>query len=220
METKNVIPLFPLGLVLMPGMPLPLHIFEERYKIMIAECLAEELEFGIVFMDGTKISSVGCTARILKVLKQYETGEMDIITFGKNRFYVKEVLDRQPYLEAAIVYYDDEPEGDAGELNHLAREGIKSLQDLDRLTGDPGDYGRPEELGAKRVSFLISSHSGFTPAEKQKFLEMTSTRTRLENSIKSLQKVFHRTLLTHDIHKIIGGNGNIKKFLKKHGLEN
>ena len=68
--SQNTIPLFPLGLVLMPQMPLPLHIFEERYKLMIGECLAENKEFGIVYFNGTDIQSVGCTASIESILKR------------------------------------------------------------------------------------------------------------------------------------------------------
>jgi Lon protease-like protein len=59
------IPLFPLGLVLLPGMVLPLHIFEERYKQMISECLATNRSFGIVWFDGQAIRTMGCTARIV-----------------------------------------------------------------------------------------------------------------------------------------------------------
>jgi Lon protease-like protein len=79
----NRIPLFPLGLVLLPGMALPLHIFEERYKQMISECLAARTSFGIIWFDGQSIHSVGCTARVIKVLHRYEDGRMDILTKGE-----------------------------------------------------------------------------------------------------------------------------------------
>ena len=83
MTGHHIIPLFPLGVVLLPQMELPLHIFEERYKVMINECLEQEREFGVVHYDGTDIRSIGCTAKILGVVKHYEDGRMDIVTRGK-----------------------------------------------------------------------------------------------------------------------------------------
>ena len=89
------IPLFPLGLVLLPKMALPLHIFEDRYKQMIAECLAEDRPFGILHFDGKTVASVGCTARVVQVLKKYEDGRMDIMTRGEDRFVVREWIEKK-----------------------------------------------------------------------------------------------------------------------------
>jgi Lon protease-like protein len=83
MPVEIIIPLFPLGVVLLPEMILPLHIFEERYKTMIGQCLDQDEEFGIVYFNGKKMEEVGCTARILKVLKRYDDGRMDICHFGQ-----------------------------------------------------------------------------------------------------------------------------------------
>jgi len=215
MHAKITIPLFPLGVVLMPQMPLPLHIFEERYKMMIAECLEKNKEFGVVYFDGNKLSKVGCTAKIVEVLKRYETGEMDIVTVGNSRFFIKELYDTKPYSEASVVYFDDQSEEEAADLIELASHGIASLKELDRMTGVTIDYGTPEELGLKRISFLIAGIEGFTLAEKQRFLEMTSTRSRLESGVKSLSKVVKRAMLTKEIQEIISGNGNIKKILRE-----
>ncbi len=99
--------LFPLGLVLLPGMPLPLHIFEERYKQMIAECLNESASFGIVWFDGQSIRSVGCTARIVKVLHRYEDGRMDILTRGERRFFTEALVEEKSYTEADVRHSCD-----------------------------------------------------------------------------------------------------------------
>ena len=106
MQLSTTIPLFPLGLVLLPQNPLPLHIFEERYKLMIGECLAENRDFGIVFFDAADIRTVGCTARILKVLKRYHDGRLDILTRGQNRFRIKELREEKAYLEARVTFFD------------------------------------------------------------------------------------------------------------------
>jgi Lon protease-like protein len=211
MQTPNRIPLFPLGVVLMPAMPLPLHIFEERYKIMIGECLEEDKEFGIVYFSGNDISQVGCGARIEKVLKVYDNGELDILTIGRERFFIKKIDDTKPYLEADVVFFDDDPMSQDSELMKLAGEGLKILKELDLMEESQLDYGKPEELGLKPISFLIAQNEGFTPDEKQKFLEMTSTPKRLEAGVKALHVVLERAKLTMSIHTIIGGNGDIKK---------
>ena len=91
MLSETVIPLFSLGLVLLPQMPLPLHIFEERYKLMIGECIGSNTAFGIVYFNGSDIQTIGCTATILKVLKRYSDGCLDILTHGENRFAIKDM---------------------------------------------------------------------------------------------------------------------------------
>ena len=75
-----LLPLFPLPLVLFPGAPLPLHIFEPRYKEMIAECLENKKPFGMVRAKENAVAEVGCSAVILNVMKRYEDGRMDIST--------------------------------------------------------------------------------------------------------------------------------------------
>ena len=111
------IPLFPLGLVMLPGMLLPLHIFEERYKQMISDCLAENTPFGIVWFDGQTIHPVGCTARVVQVLHRYEDGRMDILTRGEKRFYTEGMAEEKPYMEADVLYIEDaESAPDAGSL--------------------------------------------------------------------------------------------------------
>ena len=219
MYAEIIIPLFPLGVVLLPEVFLPLHIFEERYKSMISECLAEHKEFGIVYFSGSEMKKVGCSAQILKVLRRYENGEMDIMTVGKNRFFIKEIYETKAYLEARVVHFDDEPEEENEELRPLATRGIKYLRELQTVLRAKWD-GRPlAHVDAKRISFLISGNDGFTLAEKQRLLEMTSTRKRLEDSIAALQKVIHRAWLTQEIEEIISGNGDLKKALEKYGIE-
>ena len=86
----SLIPLFPLEVVLFPGQPLPLHIFEERYKVMIRECLAakEQREFGVVLAKPNGIAQVGCTAEVVELVRSYADGRMDIVSAGRRRFEV------------------------------------------------------------------------------------------------------------------------------------
>lgn len=219
MYLGTILPLFPLNVVLMPDMPLPLHIFEERYKTMIGECLAENKEFGIVYTSGDELREVGCTAQIVKVLQRYEGGEMDIITLGKNRFFIEEVYDRKPYFEAKIVHFDDVPEEESGELLMLARKGIEFLRELDRITGIPRDYEELRYLGPKPVSFLVSGSEGLPLEEKQELLQMTSTRGRLKSGLRLLQRVLEATKINKESQETRRGDGKLKEILEKYGLD-
>src|ERR1700746_2410529 len=87
----SLLALFPLEVVLLPGTPLPLHIFEPRYKEMIGECLANEAPFGVIRALDEGIAEVGCTAEIITVTKQYPDGRMDLTAEGRNRFEVLEL---------------------------------------------------------------------------------------------------------------------------------
>jgi Lon protease-like protein len=80
-------------------MPLPLHIFEPRYRALVADCLAQQEEFGVVLAKAEGMASVGCTAEIIDVVKKYPDGRMDIATVGRRRFRVLELVQGQAYLE-------------------------------------------------------------------------------------------------------------------------
>jgi len=104
-----LLPLFPLDLVLLPGVPLPLHVFEPRYKEMIAECLDEKKPFGVVRASSNGVAEIGCTAEIVEVTKRYDDGRMDILTRGVERFEVLQVHEERTFLEAEFTVIEDEP---------------------------------------------------------------------------------------------------------------
>lgn len=109
MENLSRIPMFPLDVVLLPAMMLPLHIFEPRYKVMIRRCLDEEIEFGILLASGKSVAAVGCTAKITRKVKDYPDGRMDILTEGRDVFRLREVLDEREYYEGRVEYLVDDP---------------------------------------------------------------------------------------------------------------
>ena len=207
-----MIPVFPLGVVLLPGLPMPLHIFEERYKLMIKRCLDQRREFGIIYYDGNYMSTRGCTAAITNILKRYEDGRMDIVVRGQDRFVVQRVDQSEPYLQAQVEYFDDIIEEQTEELNRDAREAVNLLVEYSLLTEE--DSRQPEYEDIRQLSFLISGNEGFTAREKQTFLEMTSTTTRLQKSMAALQKVIERLKMSGAIRKIVGGNGQLPAELR------
>ena len=117
------IPLFPLELVLLPGMPLPLHIFEPRYREMIAECISGKAPFGIVRAQRDGLAIVGCTAQVLRVLQSYPDGRSDILTQGVHRFEIEQLDNSRSFLQAQVDLLPD-----TGPLaERLAREQCVAL---------------------------------------------------------------------------------------------
>ena len=212
MNNERIIPLFPLGLVLLPQMPLPLHIFEERYKLMIGECIDQNKEFGIVYFNGTDIQAIGCTASIQKILKRYDDGRLDILTKGEKRFQITEMYDEKPYLEAKVAFFDDKLEDNEAACQDLAKNGMNLIEQFAEISGVQGDYEFAEKMNVKSISFIIAGCEGFSYPEKQKFIEMLSTYERLKKAVGALAKILDRTRLTTEIQRIIGGNGHMKKF--------
>src|ERR1700686_905071 len=102
-EFLALLPLFPLDVVLLPGAPLPLHIFEPRYKEMIGECRANNAPFGVIRAVDEGIADVGCTGDIVSVTKEYPDGRLDLIAEGRHRFEVLELHRQRSFLQAEVL---------------------------------------------------------------------------------------------------------------------
>ena len=215
MPVTNKIPLFPLGVVLLPEVFLPLHIFEERYKTMIGECVDQDQEFGVVYYNGTEMESRGCTARVVRVIKQYPDGRMDILTKGERRFLIEDLHEEKPYLEGSVGFFDDVEEPPTQNAEALATEGFDLMMQIEGIEGKQFAIEHGDATGLKEASYLIASSEGFTPEEKQDFLEMTSTQDRLEKGVRSLRRILERSRLAGEIKKVVGGNGDAHKFAKQ-----
>ncbi|MGW8321932.1 MAG: LON peptidase substrate-binding domain-containing protein [Thermodesulfobacteriota bacterium] len=215
MPVPNKIPLFPLGVVLLPEVLLPLHIFEERYKKMIGECLDKDQEFGVLYCNGAEMESKGCTARVVRVIKQYPDGRMDILTKGERRFLIQDLHEDKPYLEGSVEFFDDVEEPQAQNAEALATEGFDLMMQVEGIDGKQFAIEHGDLTGLKEASYLIASSEGFTPEQKKEFLDMTSTQERLETGVRSLRKILERSGLIGEIKKIVGGNGDAHKFAKR-----
>jgi Lon protease-like protein len=101
------IPLFPLDVVLFPGVPLPLHIFEPRYREMIAECIAGNAAFGVVRAQRDGLAVVGCTAQVIRVLQSYPDGRSDILAQGVERFEIVQLDNSRGFLQAEVDLLPD-----------------------------------------------------------------------------------------------------------------
>ena len=212
MTETHKIPLFPLGLVLLPDMLLPLHIFEDRYKQMISDCLVEDKPFGIVLFDGQSIHTVGCMARITEIIKRYDDGRMDIMTRGRDRFVIQELLEDRAYMEARVFFFDDAKEDSSdGDLENVVETALslsKEAADID-MGFEPSIRGG--QINPKQLAYAIAALEGFTPAERQGILEMTSSVERLNKCVQALSRIVARNRLTREIQRMIGGNGHPPK---------
>jgi ATP-dependent Lon protease len=209
MTEFDTIPLFPLGIVALPGQPVPLHIFEERYKQMIGDCLKADQPFGIVYFSGERMNAAGCTVRVAKVLKRYEDGRMDIITHGEQRFVIDRIIEEKAYLEADVSYFNDIPEPFSASAASAAELGVSLLAEISELLLGREDDAMYVTDDPELLSFVLAGNDGFEAEEKQQFLEMTSTNLRLEKCTRALESIVERLRLTTRIKKIIGGNGHL-----------
>lgn len=124
----GLLPLFPLQVVLLPGADLPLHIFEDRYKEMIAEVIQDRLEFGVILANEKGIVNTGCTALIDKVLREYPDGRLDILARGRRRFEIMRLNDDRSFLRGSVEFFDDEEESPvAPETRQRAIDGYREM---------------------------------------------------------------------------------------------
>jgi Lon protease-like protein len=173
----NLIPLFPIDLVLLPGVPLPLHIFEPRYKEMIGECLEQKKVFGIVRASSEGVAGIGCTAEILSVTKKYDDGRMDILTRGVSRFEVLEVNQERAFLQAEVLTIEDEPGAPAPDL---AEQAARLRDEVARLAGAEPLTASENSVGPANLSFLLAGSLPLDLDFKQKLLSTSSEAERLQ----------------------------------------
>ncbi len=128
----ELLPLFPLGVVLFPRTHLPLHIFEERYKQMINECVDQRSEFGVVLAAENGVVRTGCTAVVERVTKRYPDGRMDILVVGVRRFEIESLDTDKPYLRGRVTFFnDEESEAVSERLKELAVAGYRAVAELE-----------------------------------------------------------------------------------------
>ena len=191
------ISLFPLNLVLFPGMPLPLHIFEERYKAMIGDCMRYNTPFGVsLIRSGQEVGSAaepfstGTTTRVLRS-EVLEGGRMNIITKGEKRYEIVEITQREPHV-AAVVRFLDEPvgEGFTGVSPELSEEYTKLIQGLITLSGGyTSDVTVPND--PVELSYLIAANLDAPTPVRQELLEAPTAADRLNRLIPLLKRRNH-----------------------------
>ena len=202
------LPLFPLHTVLFPGMPLPLHIFESRYKQMIELCLEEDNQFGVVLIrHGSEAlgplaepHSIGCTARIIKIQPLSE-GRMNITTVGERRFRIQSLNYDLPYLVGEVEFYPlpaEDPENlipAAGRLAPKVQQYIRLLNEIEEVDLDPENLPGDPVLLAQLAAILLQ----MPPGEKQELLKSASALDLLESTTQIYRReiAFLRAIIDH-----------------------
>jgi Lon protease-like protein len=167
-------PLFPLGLVALPSELIPLHIFEERYKTMVARCLDDESEFGIVWMADDGLRPVGCACEIAEVLERLPDGRINLIARGTRPFRIEARQEELPYPAGTVEFLDDRSEvvdAEAAERAHAAYAELVH-QATDR-TPDPGEIA---DMSAYQMAATVE----FGLDAKQGLLDLRSESARLK----------------------------------------
>ncbi len=166
--------LFPLGIVLLPTEHLPLHIFEDRYKELIGECIEHETEFGLVYADDEGIRDVGTRARVAEVLTRFEDGRLNVLVEGGERFRLDELTDGRSYTTGRVSAIDDD-EDSADDV--AIQEAMRAFGVLREVTGSDVEVPDP---GVPALSFALAAKVELPPGEKLALLRELSERRRIE----------------------------------------
>ena len=184
--TERLLPLFPLPLVLFPGVPLPLHIFEPRYREMLADCLAGDRRFGIVFTpeeetDGPERGDVGCVA-VIQSTEQLPDGRSNLIVVGEERFVIGRLVKGvRPYLLGEVVSYADldEPGEALASFANQLRAVFERVGRAARTLADDRDPLPPLPDDPAALSFTIASLIDLDGPGRQRLLASRSPLGRI-----------------------------------------
>jgi Lon protease-like protein len=204
-NSDDLLGLFPLRLVLLPGEVVPLHIFEDRYKRLIGE-RRESGVFGLLLTDDDSVAEVGCTAVVHEVLEEFDDGRLNILVEGRERFRVLELVqpddESADYLRARVRYFGDDAETpDEDDLSAQAKRSFKRMAALMGVETPrvPGGEGP--------LSFRLAAAVDFGLPLKQRLLESTVESERLELLVAVMNALLPGLELRKEREEAIRGNG-------------
>jgi Lon protease-like protein len=200
----SLLPLFPLDLVLFPSTRLPLHIFEPRYREMISECLDRKISFGVVRAKEEGVAEIGCTAEIITVAKKYHDGRMDIVTEGRERFEVMQINQERSFLQAEVLYLQDEP-GQAGP-EEIA-QAVELQREIIELAGSAAES--TFEIDNPQLSFQLVGPLPLDLDFKQTLLGMKSEAERVPAVVSYFEAILPNLRRTVRVRQKAGGNGHV-----------
>jgi len=197
-------PLFPLGIVALPGELIPLHIFEERYKTMIQMCLGEEREFGILWLSDDGLREIGCACAVDRVIEQMEDGRMNLLVRGTRPFRVLERQGHLPYPAGVIEFVEDRDDMIDPELAQGAHDAYAEL--YKRATEREVD---PDEL-ATMSAYAMAATVDFGLDAKQGLLDMRSENARLRLVTRLFRAAIKRLELVDKVQERAQSNGKVR----------
>lgn len=201
----RLVPLFPLSVVLLPATPLPLHIFEERYKKMMTDVISGSTEFGVVLAKDDGIVNIGCTATVDRVLQRYPDGRLDLLAVGQRRFRIVSVNEELSYLRAEVEYFNDEEVGEVPD--DLRKQAIAGYEKL-RAVETPNVIIEPS-LDAPQLSFQLAQFVGDLE-KRQTVLSIRSEVERLRFLVAMLPGYTEQRQLVAMAKRVAPLNGHAK----------
>lgn len=200
------IPIFPLNLVVFPDSKYPLHIFEERYKILLQKCLTKNSGFGIVTSIDKRISDVGVYVKVSSVLKTYLNGELDIVVQGIERFLINSTsLHRDGYYIAEVEkYFDVDSIVDLDLIDELQTE-FEEVVELADYQLEDAFWGNLKS--AKLKSYKIAEKSGLTNEQQQELLILKTENERLNYLINYFVNIKDKVDRASVVKKMIMNDG-------------
>ncbi len=203
-EETERLALFPLGLVLLPRELVPLHIFEDRYRTMIGECLDEETEFGILWLSDEGLREVGCSARITRVLERFEDGRLNILVEGSTPFRLLRRIEDLAYPAGDVTRLVDD--SDDAEASQLERTRDRYADLVQQVTDSRPDEEALADLDAYGMAATLDIEAG----AKQSLLELRSERGRLEQLDALMAEALERLKLHARAAERASGNGHMR----------
>jgi Lon protease-like protein len=202
-DVRERFPLFPLGLVLLPQELVPLHIFEERYKVMIAECLERDGKFGIVWLSDDGLRDIGCTARIERVIEQFDDGRMNILVEGDQPFRLLRRIEDLPFPAGDIELLEDFDPSTDPELAERARARYADL--VEKATEEKPDLDEIEQLDAYGMAATVEH----PPEAKQALLELRAENDRLRMVDEMFRTAIKRVAYAEEAAERAQTNGSV-----------
>ena len=199
--------LFPLGMVLLPGERVPLHIFEPRYRELISECLEHEREFGLLFADDEGMRQVGTRAAVIEVLERFDDGRFNVLVEGRDRFELQVLTTGRSFDTGEVELLLDEDEENPSE------EQLDRTVGLLRRVADLAEAELPDDLaaGAGAVSWLLAARVTLEPRLKQRLLELRSEPARLDQLAGLLEAAAQALEQRQEAAKLAQTNGRLRR---------
>lgn len=199
----NEIGLFPLNLVLLPGERVPLHVFEERYKDLIGQCLDGSREFGLLLTEESGLRTIGTSAAVIEVLNRYDDGRLDVVVEGRDRFRVTRITEGHTYMSAEIQAFDDDQPGADPRLLEACTKAFEHVAEV------AGADAEALEVGDEEVAWKIASQVDFGTDLKQELLEMRAENDRLTRLTEALDAAAELITTQRAIKERASGNGKV-----------
>jgi ATP-dependent Lon protease len=205
----EILPLFPLNVVLFPQSQLHLHIFEERYKILVSECITYDNSFGIILVHEQDVRTIGCTAVVKEVVKRYDDGRMDIVVEGRRRFQLHNFVEApHPYYSGRISWLEDIAE-DVDEQLRLKAVNLHNQFVKIVFTGIVQQVNIHDIR--KSRSFHLVQKSGMELIQRQVFLSMNSENNRLKFLIQHLESLLPLLASKKSVEEMAKNDGYVQE---------